>query len=93
MRVVVEKAIDKRTLIKTYLSRETPEKDGPEIEVVFHLRFSEDFRLADPHPGILIQLSATRTDTREAVLLTEEEKREVEEAAGEKAASLTQEVY
>ena len=62
-------------LVKVRFDRESPDPaTALEIEVVLEYVPSDDFTLAD-NPGVLIQKSTTRTDSREPVDLTEDEKK------------------
>ena len=75
-----------RTLIRVTFERESPEADTPTIEVVFE--FYLVGRLVDD-TRVLLLLSSTRTDTRESVVLTEDERKAVFEKAAEFAVDLT----
>jgi len=58
---------------------------------VFSVHWPEDFRLTSPAPAVLALLSVTRTDTREVVVLSDEEFKAVTREASEKAAGFTYE--
>ena len=88
MQVTHDKSVDGRNLIRVSFERQSPEAATPTIEVVYELRFPQDFRLAD-ETRVLAFISATRTDTREVVQLATEETEMALERASAFAASLT----
>lgn len=73
-RTECRKGTDKQPLVIVLFERESPEANAPMIEVVYRVHFltSDNDILSDPKP-VLRMLSATRTDTRLAVELTQEE--------------------
>ena len=79
MRCETTTATDHRKLLRVTFQRQTPDADSPTIEVVYHVRTPEDFTV-QPVP-VLVFTSATRTDTRTAVTLTEDEHDAAQEAA------------
>ena len=84
MVAVYDKTAEGRRLVRVTFERQTPEASAPIIEVVYRLDFPGDFRI-DSVP-VLTFLSATRTDTREKVRLSDEEEIEIQEVATNKAA-------
>ena len=90
MHTKIEKATDGRKLARVRFQRQSPDADSPVIEVIYWLYWPEDFTLkGDPY--VLYFLSATRTDTREAIQLTDEETAAVMEAAVIRASTEVQE--
>jgi len=86
MHATIEHTPDKRRLVVVSFQRQSPDADTPTIEAVYQLYWPEDFTLqGDPY--VLYFLSAIRTDTREAVQLTQEEITDIMEAAVVRAAS------
>lgn len=84
MVAVYDKTTEGCRLIRVTFERRTPEASAPVIEVVYRLDFPGDFRI-DSVPVLTFQ-SATRTDTRRKVFLSDEEETEVQEVATNKAA-------
>jgi hypothetical protein len=65
------------SLIKVRFDRESPDPaTAQEVEVILDYVPSDDFTLPE-NPGVLVQRSVTRTDTREPVELTDDEKKAV----------------
>jgi len=89
MRTTHDTSVDGRRLIHVVFEQESPDADAPTIEVVYELRYPEDFTLDNQHAKILIPLSATRRDTREPYSLTREEADAVHQVASAYAAELT----
>lgn len=71
---------DGRKTLMMRFERETPESDSPVVEVIYEVTDSEVSLFTDP-VSVLVLLSATRTDTREPVTLTVNERRQVVQAA------------
>ena len=89
MRCTHDTATDGRLLIRVVFERELPDADAPVVEVVYSLHYPENFRLDNEHAKVLILVSTTRRDTREAVTLDSEELEAAHEAATEHVAELT----
>jgi len=87
-RTTHEFSTDKRCIIKVIFERESPHADSPVVEVVFQLLFPEAFEIPPDAAKVLFFLTATRTDTRETIILTEEELRLVIQEAGDHAAAM-----
>ena len=90
MYVTSERATDGRQLIRVTFERQTPNADAPCIEAVYEVNYPEEFCLADD-TVVLIPISVTRTDTRECITLTGEERERCHQAATEKAAAMVRE--
>jgi len=90
MRATHSKATDGRILISVLFERQSPEADTPTIEVIYALRFPEDVTLA-AETRVLVHLSSTQVDTRQAIRLTSEEDSMVLESASDHAAAMTRE--
>lgn len=76
-------ATDGRHFLSLVFERESPDASAPYIEVVYLIQNPDDDPFEEK-PPVLLFLSATRTDTREAVQLTEDEIRELIQAAANK---------
>lgn len=74
---------DGRKTIALRFERESPESDSPVIEVVYEIERSESNPLEE-EVVVLVFLSATRTDTRESVKLSRDERRQVVQTAAAK---------
>jgi|SaaInlLV_10m_DNA_3_1039740.scaffolds.fasta_scaffold10711_2 hypothetical protein len=90
MRATYERAADKRRLIRVMFERQTPDASAPVIEAVYEVKYPEDNFICDD-TAVLIPLSVTRTDTKETVVLTDEERDDCHQAATEKAAAMANE--
>ena len=81
MQTHIDNSTDGRRLLHVLFERQSPDADVPTIEVIFFLQWPDDYQITDP-VSVLVPLSCTRTDTREAITLTTEEDRAVlQEAA------------
>ena len=89
-RISHSRSVNKRTVVSVVFERETPEANAPVIEATFEYRFPQDFSLVEACPGFLIPLSVTRTDTRQTIELTEEDRDEVYQRASDYAASFNE---
>lgn len=89
MRVTKSHSVDKEWLVHVVFERDGPEANTPHIEVVYEIHFPETYTLTDPLPCVLSIRSVTRTDTRESVDLTRDERRLADLKASEFAATLT----
>jgi len=76
----IEIAVDGRRLCVVTFSRGGPGSELPDVDVIYEVyHCDEDFMSSTP---ILVgPLSSTRTDTREAIELTREERRKVQTEA------------
>jgi hypothetical protein len=80
MNAVIKNSEDHRTLVAVTFRRRSEEGEGPELEVIYHLHWPNDFTLTS-NPIVLTPLSVTRTDTRQGVELTVLERAETMNAA------------
>jgi hypothetical protein len=88
MQITHENTADYRTLIKVSFDRESPNPArSPTVEVVFEYIPGEDFTL-EVNPILLVPLSVTRSDTREPMVLTDDERRLVFQEAASYAGRL-----
>jgi len=79
----IQQAADGRQIVSVIFERESPEADSPTIEVIYEIQETT----GGPFDGstfVLTFLSATRTDTREPIRLSEDERRAVNSRAAEK---------
>ena len=83
MSAVKSESVDGRKLITVSIWQQTPKAAAPMIEAVFEIYLPSG--IFNESPCALFPLSTTRTDTRETVALDPDERREVCEAALEKA--------
>jgi hypothetical protein len=81
-----QEAADGRNTISLTFERESPDSDVPYIETIYQFE-SVTHKAFKPPALVLLLLSATRTDTRETIELTEEEHRAVTLFAAEKVAT------
>lgn len=72
MKAEIDEAIDGRRLVHVVFSRQSADSKALSIEVVYQLYEPSDFTL-DGQPYVLLPISCTRTDTREAATLSPEE--------------------
>jgi len=86
-------SIEGKDLIMVRWQRDTPDAAAPMLEAIFEGWIPQGvFILNDdesPTPAVLQLLSVTRVDTREAVLMTPEEREAIGVSAAEKLASVT----
>jgi len=73
---------DGRQMISITFERESPDSDSPVIEVIYQVEMADSSPFKET--PVLIFLSATRTDTREPTALTDDERRQVLQAAANK---------
>jgi hypothetical protein len=85
-----DRAADGRPLIHVQFERLSPGADAPVLEVVYHIQWPLDFTIVGDNIVVLIFLSCTRTDTREAVGMEPDELEMVLENATNHAASMDQ---
>lgn len=88
--VTHSRSVNKRTVVSVVFERETAEANAPTIEATFEYRFPQDFMLTEANPGVLIPLAVTRTDTRQPIELTEEERDAVYQRASEYSATFNE---
>lgn len=82
------RSIDGKHLIAVIFERESPEADSPVIEVIYEVRFPSPITNPDAVVPVIRPLTATRTDTRMPVTLTDEEDAYCVERASEKASEI-----
>jgi hypothetical protein len=87
MKVTKSESVDGRKLITVSLRHQTADAAAPMFEAVYEVFLPSG--LLTESPGVLFPLSVTRTDTREAVTLDADERKEASEAAVEYMASMT----
>lgn len=87
MKTTIRQATDGRRLVVVEMERQSADADAPTIEAVFLLRFPDDYTITDATASVLMPLSVTRTDTREAVDLDRDEEETILRAAINKAAA------
>jgi len=79
---------DGKHLITVLFERESPEADSPMIEVIYEVLFPSPLANPDTVIPVLRPLTATRTDTRMPVTLTDEEDTYCVGRASEKASEI-----
>lgn len=84
------RSTDGKHLVVIMFERESPEADSPVIEVIYDVQFPMNVR-GDSIP-VLRPLTATRTDTRVAITLTDEEDSYCVGRASEKAMELAKDL-
>lgn len=89
MKVRHELGTGNRTLIKVRFDRQSPDADTTTIEVVFYCYFPEGMSIMD-NIRVLVHLSSTRDDTRETIILMDDEFEMVTQEAAEYAAALAE---
>lgn len=91
MQTRVEMSVDKRRIVTVTYTPPSPDPaNTPAVDVVFDIeKPSEDDFTLKSNASFLTLLSATRTDTREKVVLDPDELRQVKRAAAVAAASDT----
>lgn len=75
--------VDGRQTVSLTFERESPESDSPTIEVIYEVQET----MSGPFGGtafVLNFLSSTRTDTREPIALTDDERRNANRRAADK---------
>ena len=90
MYVTTERAVDNRHLVRVTFERQTPDSQAPMIEVTYEVRFPGDSYLTEDS-AVIIPLSIVRQDTRERILLTDEERDMCHQAGAEKAIQMARE--
>lgn len=88
MKTSYDKAGDGRRLIKVVFDRQSTDAATVTVEVIYEVAFPNDFRLSENVP-VLTFISATRTDTRERVILRKEESDRAQQEAAVKAVEAT----
>lgn len=87
MGITHSRSTDGRLIVTAKWERSVPDADAPVIEATFEVEFSDDFTKNEAR--FLIPISVTRTDTREAIVLSESEIRVVRKEVANYCADLT----
>ena len=79
----IRAAADRRRTISLTFERESPDSDSPTVEVIYQIQATDGSPFGN-ETSVLVFLSATRTDTREPVTLTDDERQVVLRMAASK---------
>ena len=90
MKATHDIATDGRRVITVEFRRQIPDADAPLVQVTYEVTFPDDFRITRSNSPVLLELSATRMDTRERVELDTDEKLDAQAAAVNCAAAMSQ---